>query len=438
MLSKSKFFSLVLLSLGLIVVGCSDDESTPMTPVTGTSNIRVIHTSYDAPDVDVKVNGATAISDLAYGQSSGYATLDARSTNITVTPAGSDAPVVIDADVVLENNKEYTAIAADALAFITPVVVEDDRSSVSGMAKIRFAHMSPDAPAVDIKLNNGDGAVVFGDAAFKDVADYITVDGGTYTFAVTATGSSDEVVIFDPITVSDGAVYTVVAHGTLDGNDNYPFGVRVFVDNGSGDAYVDLTTFGSSKAMVIHASPDAPGVDLLVDDAVAGTNLTFPNNTGYLAVIAGTRNIKVNVTGTSSTVIEADLDFTKDMNYSIFAVDSVVTIGALVLEDDLSAPASGSAHVRFIHLSPNAPAVDITTTSGAIVFGDKSFKEFTDFTPLAAGSYDLQVRVQGTDTVVLELPGIALEDGKIYTVFAKGFVGGSEDQALGAEIIVNN
>ncbi len=109
----------------------------------------------------------------------------------------------------------------------------------------------------------------------------------------------------------------------------------------------------------------------------------------------------------------------------------------MVVTDDLTAPAAGNAHVRFIHLSPDAPAVDITTTTGAIVFGNKSFKEFTAFTPLATGTYDLQVRLQGTDTVVLDLPGIALADGNIYTVFAKGFVAGSGDQALGAQIIVN-
>jgi hypothetical protein len=424
--------------MGLFVVGCSDDESSPMVSAAGTGNIRVIHTSYDAPNVDIQVNGTVAISNLAYGESSGYATLDARSTNIMVTPTGAAAPIVIDANVVLERNKEYTAIAAGALASITPVVVEDDRSPVNDKAKIRFAHMSPDAPPVDIKLNDGNGTVVFGNAAFKDVANYITVDGGTYTFAVTANGSTDEVVIFDPITVTNGMVYTVIAHGTLADTDNYPFAARVFVDNGNGDAYVDLTTFGTANAMVIHASPDAPGVDLLVDDAIAGTNLTFPGNTGYLALTAGTHNIKVNVTGSSSTVIEADLDFTKDMNYSIFAVDSVANLGALVLEDNLAAPASGFAHVRFIHLSPNAPAVDITTTAGAIVFGNKSFKEYTEFTPLAAGSYDLQVRLEGTESVVLELPGIALTDGKIYTVFAKGFVGGTDNEALGAEIIVNN
>jgi hypothetical protein len=194
----------------------------------------------------------------------------------------------------------------------------------------------------------------------------------------------------------------------------------------------------NSLVKVIHASPDAPGVDLLVDNAVAGTNLTFPNNTGYLTVPSGTRNVKVNVTGTMTTVIEANVPFMKDVNYSVFAVNSVSNIEPLLIEDDLTAPAQGKAHVRFIHLSPDAPAVDITLTDGTVVFGNRAFKDFTAFTPLDAGTYNLQVRVAGTNTVALDLPGITVESGKIYTVFAKGFLSGSGTQALGAQIIVNN
>ena len=74
-----------------------------------------------------------------------------------------------------------------------------------------------------------------------------------------------------------------------------------------------------SNIMVIHASPNAPGVDLLLDNSNAGTNLTFPNNTGYVEITSGMRNIKVNVTGTQTTVIEADLSFENNKNYSIFA-----------------------------------------------------------------------------------------------------------------------
>jgi len=194
-----------------------------------------------------------------------------------------------------------------------------------------------------------------------------------------------------------------------------------------------------ANVLVTHASPNAPGVDLLVDGSKQNSSaLTFPNNTGYLKVESGARNIKVNVTGTSTTVINADLNLEENKNYSVFAVDSVSKISAVVLADDLTAPASGKAHVRFVHLSPNAPAVDVAVaSSGAVVFGNKAFKEYTAFTPLDAGSYNLDVRVAGTSTVALVLPTITLEAGKIYTVFAKGFLGGSGAEALGAEIIVN-
>jgi hypothetical protein len=194
-----------------------------------------------------------------------------------------------------------------------------------------------------------------------------------------------------------------------------------------------------ANVMVVHASPDAPGVDLLVDDVKKNSAaLNFPNNTGYLELEAGTRNLKVNVAGTTTTVINADVPFTKDMSYSVFAVDSVSVISAIVLTDDLTAPAAGKAHVRFVHLSPDAPAVDVAVAStGDVVFGNKAFKEYTAFTPLDAGAYNLDVRVAGTTTVALVLPTITLEAGKIYTVYAKGFLGGSGAQALGAEIIVN-
>jgi hypothetical protein len=194
----------------------------------------------------------------------------------------------------------------------------------------------------------------------------------------------------------------------------------------------------NSSTMVIHASPDAPGVDILVDNAIAGTNLTYLQNTPYLTLPSGTRNIKVNVTGTSTTVIEGNINFVKDKAYSIFAVNSVANIEPLVLEDNLAKPASGKAHVRFIHLSPDAPAVDITLADGTVVFGNISFKGFTAFTPLDAGTYNLQVRLAGTSTVVLDLGNITFTSGEIYTTYARGFVAGVGEQQLGAAIIVNN
>jgi len=202
---------------------------------------------------------------------------------------------------------------------------------------------------------------------------------------------------------------------------------------------VGSTTPAVAKVLIVHASPDAPGVDIVVDNGpVAVSNLEFPDNTGYVQLPSGARNVKVNVYNTSTTVINADLNLDPNANYSVFAVNAVTSIEPLVLVDDLTAPAAGKSHVRFVHLSPDAPAVDIAVSNGGpVVFGEVEFKGSQGFTPLDAGTYNLEVRLAGTSTVVLPLGDITLQAGKIYTVFAKGFVSGSGGQALGAEIIVN-
>ena len=200
---------------------------------------------------------------------------------------------------------------------------------------------------------------------------------------------------------------------------------------------------GQAQVMVVHASPNAPAVDVRVNNAVALSNVAYPANSNYLAVNAGSTNIKVSPTTTTTNVIDATVDLNANTNYSVFAIDSVNKIKAAVVSDNLATPASGKAHVRFFHFSANAPAVDIAVVGGPVLFSNRTFNDqssnasVANFTPLDAGTYNLEVRVAGTSTVALAVPGVVLTAGKIYTVFAKGFLGGTGAQALGAQVIVN-
>lgn len=206
----------------------------------------------------------------------------------------------------------------------------------------------------------------------------------------------------------------------------------------------DDTESGKANIMVVHASPDAPLVDVRVNNSVVLSNVSYPQNSDYKEVNSGSTNIKIAPAGTSTYVIDANVNVEPNKHYSVFAIDSVSKIKAAVVGDDLTPPAAGKAHIRFFHFSPNAPAVDIAVSGGAVLFGNRSFNDqsanasLTAFTPVDAGTYNLEVRVAGTSTVALSLPNISLTAGKIYTVFAKGFLGGTGAQALGAQIIVNN
>jgi LPXTG-motif cell wall-anchored protein len=189
---------------------------------------------------------------------------------------------------------------------------------------------------------------------------------------------------------------------------------------------------------VVHASPDAPAVDVLVNGAAAFTNAPFKGVTDYAGLTAGTYNVQVVPTGaTEPVVIEADLDLQADTDYTVLAVNTLENIEPLVLVDNNSLPAAGKAHVRFVHASPDAPAVDIAVADGGpVLFSGVEFKGVGDYLPVDAGTYDLEARVAGTDTVALSLPGITLNDGTVYTVYAVGFAGGG-DPALSAAISVD-
>jgi hypothetical protein len=179
-----------------------------------------------------------------------------------------------------------------------------------------------------------------------------------------------------------------------------------------------------ARVRVVHASPDAPAVDVWVNDGIAFSNAPFKGITDYAPLDTGTYNVKVVPTGaTEPVVIEADLALEAE-DYTVVALGTLENIEPLVLVDNNAAPAEGKAHVRFVHASPDAPAVDIAVKSGPVLFSNIAFKEIGDYLPVDAGTYDLEVRIAGTDTVALEVPGLALQARTVYTVFAMGLAGG--------------
>ncbi len=190
------------------------------------------------------------------------------------------------------------------------------------------------------------------------------------------------------------------------------------------------------RVRAVHGSPDAPAVDVWVDGAAAFQNAPFKGVTPYAELSQGMHNFQIVPAGaTEPVVIEADLDLQSNTDYTIVAVNTLSAIEPLVLVDNNALPAAGKAHVRFVHASPDAPAVDIAVTGGPVLFGGIPFKGVGDYLPVDAGTYNLEARVSGTETVALSLPGITLQEGTVYTVYAMGLVDG--EPALTAVISVD-
>jgi hypothetical protein len=185
----------------------------------------------------------------------------------------------------------------------------------------------------------------------------------------------------------------------------------------------------TARVRVVHASPDAPAVDVYADGAKVLTNVAYKGSSDYLTVPAGAHNFKVFATGANPTtgtpVINADATLDAGKDYTVAAIGKLAQIKALVLVDNNATPAAGEAHVRVVHASPDAPAVDIAVKGGPVLFPNLAFGKDAGPSPVDAGTYDLEVRPTGTTTVALAINGVQLQAGKIYTIFAVGLLNGT-------------
>jgi hypothetical protein len=186
-----------------------------------------------------------------------------------------------------------------------------------------------------------------------------------------------------------------------------------------------------AQVRVVHASPDAPSVDVLVDDALVLSGVPYLGASAYLDVPAGTRNVKVNAAGTSTTVIDADVNLATGIDYTVIAAGLVSDIAPIVLEDDLTAPSNGNVKVRAVHGAPSAPAVDIYVTAPGAdlatatpVLTGVPFGAASDYLSVPAGDYQLRITPAGSKTVVIDTGSLTLVAGQIRTAIAVDSPGG--------------
>ncbi len=179
----------------------------------------------------------------------------------------------------------------------------------------------------------------------------------------------------------------------------------------------------TAKVRVLHGSPDAPAVDVVVDGSKVLTAVPFGAISEYLTVPSGAHQVQVFATGTTTgAVIDANLTLDAGKAYTVAATNAVAKIEAQVIVDDPAASCS-TAKIRAVHLSADAPAVDVapngSAADAALVKG-LVYPKNTGYLAVKAGAYDLDVRLAATTTVALALGTLNVADCNSYSVFVVG------------------
>jgi hypothetical protein len=227
---------------------------------------------------------------------------------------------------------------------------------------LRVAHVSPDAPAVDVTLGN---ETVLSDVEFGDVSDYLTVTAGTANVSITTADPTEATVFEGELELDARTATTLYASGETNEEANTSFEPVAIAD--------DAFTPGPDEAAlsVVHMSPDAPAVDVVVTEAPGDDETATPT--------------AVAETETPVETTEADDD----------------TFGV-----------------------PNETETETAGDGEVVLADDLEFQNATDYVNVPAGDYTVEIRVatEDNDGEAVATVDLSVEGGQAYSAIAAGYV----------------
>lgn len=399
------------------------------------ARVQVAHLAPFAPgsgtSVTVRVGSAATLSDVAFGDSTGYIDVPAGPTTINVIPTGSTT-VAIAATRELVGGRAYTAIATgDGSRQPLALQVLEDRPPVPRMGEflLRLGHLAPFASGAavkaDVRLQNG--TPLLQNITFGDVTEFLELAAGAYDLVITAPGGSPILIDPLPATFTAGQIRSVFAVGN--GLDQ-PLGAFALPLGTPGSLLPLVGAPQFARVQVAHLAPFAAGAGTSVTVRVDGrdrlTGIEYGDSTAYIDVPAGETTIAVVPTGSDTVAISESTTLEPGQDYTVLAVGDGVRqrLRLIVQKDSLPIAGPGDFLLRLGHLAPFATGrrvnADIRLQDGKPLLKNIAFGDLDAFLPLPAGRYDLVITAPGGSPVLIDPAPADFAAGQMVSAFATG------------------
>jgi Domain of unknown function (DUF4397) len=314
----------------------------------GKARLRILHAGADAPAVGIDLgdDGEVELTSLSRFADTGAAGIEVPAdTALQVGIRAGGDRVTAFTTPALTSGSTYTIVATGLLAklpreadgFVLVAVPSTGAAASIKQNPVVYAlHGSPDAPAVDVFAGTTE---LVDDIAFGELSAAIQVPPGTYTldFFAHAEGSTRPAGAAAASTptpaLASGGRYLAIANGFLSPAEDEPAFTLVAVAD-------DFALTAPPKVRVVHASPDAPAVDVGTSEAGVLTpipalaGLSWKSASGDVGTDVPVGNLTIGVAGAGSTASLAQFSVVTANGARVFAI----ALGAYTARPDIDEP----------------------------------------------------------------------------------------------------
>lgn len=173
---------------------------------------------------------------------------------------------------------------------------------------------------------------------------------------------------------------------------------------------------GTSYVQVTNASQAASPIDFYVDNTKENNAaLAYNQSSGYISVSSIDHPALIKTSASGVTNASFNISPQPNIYYSIFYFGP----NTAAYQDDMTAPQTGKARVRFINLNLGVTAnVDFGISGGAVIASNLIAALASDYLEVAPGT-TFSLYTSGSTTVLLSIP-TSIQAGHIYTIYVSG------------------
>lgn len=404
-----------VLMMCVLMVACSGDDKRKVEVDINPTSASVMAGATQAFTADVSGTGNSAVT---------WSVSPAGGGSIT-TAGVYTAPAVAGSYTVTATSVADTSKSASATVTVTMPMVES--------AEVRVFHASADAPKVNIWV---DGGVAVEALDYQESSGYLTLPADTYEVAVEGIIPGGNAVVIGPVDLDFAANtnYDIIAVNSVSAIEPL-----VITDTGSLDNPANV------RVRVVHLAHAAPEVKVFAtapDADLAGAeplgSFEFKETLGPVEVPAGDYRIRVTLMDDTLIFDSGAVSLAAGKDLLIGAVPNVGTgsspIELAVLDGDevvILSDAMAGSDLRVVHVSADAPAVDVTVNDGAEpAITNLAFPEATGYLNLAADTYNFKVTPNAATTPVVIDADVELANGAAYSLLAVGALASIEPLVL--------
>ena len=187
----------------------------------------------------------------------------------------------------------------------------------------------------------------------------------------------------------------------------------------------------TTQIQAVHASPDAPLANVLINSQARWTGVDYANASGYTSVTAGQTSVQVDVQLPGDAVLtvlpQNQFELSSDTDYTVMVVGdadgSNNPVEALVVTRPASGTAtSSSLDVQVVHAASGVGDVNLYVTGPSdplgTPLGTLGYKDFTDVLNIPAGQYRVRLETVSGSAIAFDSGEITLSGGSELTIAA--------------------